>query len=166
MRSVRRFTRRTLPRLLWTPTLMPAALARACNGRGGTCPNTTTNGRCADCSRVTEQRRGSAAARGYTRHWFAFKQWFIRALIAADVVPVCGARWPGLPATGDSSCLASGLQTVSSADGTALHLDHTPPLTDEERTHARLVCDKDRVQLLCESCHAAKTLSEQHAGTV
>jgi hypothetical protein len=42
-----------------------------------------------------------------------------------------------------------------------LHLDHDPPLTDDERKDWRNVCDPRRVGFLCASDHARKTLAER-----
>jgi hypothetical protein len=45
-----------------------------------------------------------------------------------------------------------------------LHLDHEPPLTPLERSNPVLVCDFDRVQLLCGKCHANKTITKGKGG--
>jgi len=84
--------------------------------------------------------------------WRAFKVWFINRLIVRHITPVCGAHLPGGPKTTDSRCHAAGL-----LNGDNLHLDHEPPLRPEERVDRRAVCDPMRVQLLCQSCHAAKS---------
>ena len=136
-----------------TPFLKP------CPGGGGTCPDLTTGGPCPAHARQREQSRGSATTRGYGVRWRAFRAWFIRKLITFGILPACGARWPGLPLTGDSRCAEEGRIVTDD-----LHLDHEPPLTEAEREDVRAVCDKDRVQLLCASCHSAKTLRERHAG--
>jgi hypothetical protein len=56
----------------------------------------------------------------------------------------------------DSRCRADGFQNWRN-----LHVDHDPPLRDEERQHRHLVEDFMRVGLLCASCHATKTNREQ-----
>lgn len=134
---------------------MPSALLRSCASIG--CPTLVVSGRCAIHARATEQRRGSAAARGYDAGWRAFRIWFRHRLIAAHVVPVCGATLPGGPSMRDSQCRAAGRLN----DG-RLQLDHDPPLTEGERHDARAVCDIRRVGFLCHTCHSAKTLRERH----
>ena len=132
---------------------MPTALLRPCPAGGGTCPELTEGGPCPAHATQREQRRGSAASRGYGRRWEAFKWSFISALSAAGITPACGASLPGGPHTkAYSRCAAEGRLEVR-----GLHLDHDPPLTDDERQHRRTVCDRARVGLLCPSCHARKT---------
>jgi len=109
-----------------------------------------------------EQRRGTAHARGYTyRDWQPFRRRFFDLLVDACLTPVCGAVLPTGPRTEDSRCQAQGLLTFTSADGSSLHLDHEPPLSPNERTDTAAVCDPHRIQLLCLSCHNAKTAREQ-----
>lgn len=85
-------------------------------------------------------------------------------LIEAGIAPVCGAVLPGGPQTHDSSCQAAGVQTFANPDGSSLHLDHEPPLTDAERQDARSVCNAFRIQLLCSADHAIKTQRERRGG--
>lgn len=73
-------------------------------------------------------------------------------LLEAGIPPICGARLPTGPQTQDSRCDQDGRNTME-----ALHFDHEPPLTDAERTQPAHVCDPNRIQLLCASCHSAKT---------
>ena len=80
-------------------------------------------------------------------------------LIALDIPPVCGAALPTGPRTTDSACAQAGIWNAD-----RLHLDHEPPLTDAERAHTALVCDPNRVQWLCFSCHQAKTLRQNPQG--
>lgn len=82
-------------------------------------------------------------------------------LVEAGVPPVCGAALPGGPRSTDSLCRSRGLLTFHNPDGSDLHLDHEPPLTDAERQDASAVCDPLRVQLLCRHDHSAKTLRER-----
>lgn len=134
--------------------MSPSALLRPC--AEPLCGALVEHGRCAAHGRVIEQRRGSAHARGYTRAWERFRVWFKGALIAAGIVPACGARLPGAPVTEDSLCVLAGR-----LNNRRLHLDHTPPLASAERADERAVCDPMRVQFLCESCHNAKTKREE-----
>lgn len=136
---------------------MPAALLRPCSVPGGGCPALTEGGPCPRHSRVREARRGSAHARGYTRHWReVFIPGFIRSLIAHGIAPVCGAALPGGPSMGASLCKAEGR-----LNGDHLHLDHDPPLRDDERGHRHAVEDAHRVGFLCRTCHSSKTKREQ-----
>lgn len=128
---------------------MPSALLRICSCGAFVC------GRCPICAAKVDQYRGSAASRGYDAGWNRFRQVFINKLIALHIVPVCGAALPGGPNGSASRCKAEGLLT-----GDDLHTDHEPPLTDAERSNPRAVCNSLRVQLLCQSCHSAKTARE------
>ena len=117
-------------------------------------------------AREQEQRRGTAHARGYTRRdWQPFRLQFLALLVDAGLTPTCGAALQSGPRTEDSRCQAQGLLTFTSADGSSLHLDHEPPLQPYERTDTAAVCDPHRIQLLCLSCHAAKTTRERPGGT-
>ena len=135
---------------------MPTALLRACSHDG--CPELVESGACPGHQRQVEQRRGSAASRGYGRAWQTFRQLFIGMLIAAGIAPVCGARLFGGPSP-HSRCAAAGRLVQ-----VRLHLDHDPPLTDAERQVESAVCDPKRVGFLCETCHNAKTQAEQRRG--
>jgi hypothetical protein len=84
-------------------------------------------------------------------------------LVAAGILPVCGAALPDGPCTEDSVCKSLGLLTYTSDDGSSLHLDHEPQLQPHEREDPRAVCDPRRIQLLCQSCHARKNDLERSA---
>ncbi len=101
---------------------------------------------------------GSSSSRGYGSAWQAFRRRFIAQLVQMNIIPVCGASLPSGPQTAHSRCRELGLMV-----GHGLHLDHEPPLTDAERANRAAVCDERRIQLLCSSCHAAKTVSQQAA---
>ena len=142
---------------------MPTAPLRPCPTPR--CPNLTSGGPCPDHARQQEQRRGTAHARGYTyRDWQPFRRRFLAALVEAGLVPICGAALPTGPQTRDSACRDAGLFTFASADGSSLHLDHEPALTDDERRSVAAVCDVHRIQLLCASCHQVKTNAEMAGG--
>lgn len=141
---------------------MPTAPLRPCPQSG--CSVLTIGGPCADHARAREQRRGTAHQRGYTyRHWSTFRPRFLAMLVDAGIAPVCGAALPDGPQTQHSQCHQDGLLTFTSADGSSLHLDHEPPLRQDERTNPDAVCDPQRIQLLCAACHARKTASESGA---
>jgi hypothetical protein len=134
---------------------MPYAALRACRcgalvGRLG-CPR---------CAQAHEQRRGTAHARGYDRHWLRFRPQFLALLVQAGLNPVCGEALPNGPTIRDSACRDAGLWTFTSADGSSLHLDHEPELEDWERSLPERVCDATRIVLKCASCHAMKTARE------
>lgn len=131
---------------------MPATLQRPCVE----CGTLTVSTRCPHHARVREQARGSASSRGYDAQWRRFRLWFRHQLIRRNIAPVCGAILPGGPVTTDSQCRADGRSTWDD-----LHLDHEPPLRDEERHNVRAVCNPVRVQFLCRRCHAAKTQRQE-----
>ncbi len=133
--------------------MSPEAPMRPC---AGGCGALVRKGRCPACAPDIDRRRGTAASRGYDVFWAKFRLAFIASLVALGIVPVCGAALPDGPRTAHSKCKAAGLLTFASADGSSLHLDHEPPLRDEERGDRRAVCDPLRIQLLCASCHAQK----------
>lgn len=136
---------------------MPSAAMRPCLGSGCTVVGNWPRGRCPACAKTTNQRAGTAASRGYGSHWQAFRLVFIGQLVNAGISPVCGATLPGGPRTADSECKAQGV-----LNGLNLHLDHEPPLTDEERRDVKQVCNPLRIQLLCgAACHARKTRRQQ-----
>lgn len=140
---------------------MPLAPMRLCPEPG--CPTLTRGGPCATHARQREQRRGTAHQRGYNGHWLAFKPAYLATMVRAGVIPVCGASLPTRPPTQHSLCRDAGLLTFTSLDGSALHLDHDPPLEPHERHNPRAVCDPNRIVLLCARCHNAKTAQEQRA---
>ena len=137
---------------------MPSAFLRPCPSPG--CPELVTAGRCQTHTKQADAYRGTSSARGYDATWRTFRQYFIRQLIDKHIYPICGARLSGIPSP-YSQCAAQGLVVDRSADGTDLHVDHDPPLTDAERQNSRAVCDLHRVGLLCKSCHNRKTQGEQ-----
>lgn len=143
---------------------MPSAMLRACAEPG--CPELTRATRCPAHEKAREAedrtRRGTATERGYdSRHWRPFRERFKAMLIQAGIAPVCGASLPGGPAMTASRCRAEGRLVERNPDGSDLHVDHDPPLTDAERSDWRKVCDVHRVGLLCKSDHAVKTAREQ-----
>lgn len=136
---------------------MPAASLRLCPGG---CHALTTGGPCPACARQRDQRRGSAASRGYGRAWLAFRPTFLARLVEAGIAPICGAALPTGPSPEASQCQADGLFTYASADGSSLHFDHEPPLRDDERSDPAKVCDPNRIVLLCAECHSIKTATD------
>lgn len=138
---------------------MPQPPLRSCVAPG--CPALVRSGRCDAHRRVQERFRGSSASRGYNAHWQAFRRQFRAMLIAHDIPPVCGAALPDGPPSTVSRCHAAG--RLNAAD---LHLDHWPPLRDDERANRRAVCDPRRVRFLCASCHNALTRAQQQTAEV
>lgn len=137
---------------------MPNTPLRPC---AGGCGQLVRKGKCAKCNRRTEWNRGTRQERGYDSHWLRFRQYFFHLLIQQHIMPVCGAALPTGPQTTHSQCKQHGWLTTES-----LHLDHEPPLRDDERDKPWIVCNPQRIQCLCASCHAAKTQKEQAPGGV
>jgi len=136
---------------------MPDAPLRPCREPG--CPALVSGGsRCEAHARRYDQRRGSAASRGYDARWAAHRAGYFDKLIALDILPACGARLPGAPLTTDSQCQADGRLITD-----RLERDHIKP----HRGDAACFWDPLNLQLLCRSCHSAKTMREQQrAGSV
>jgi len=134
---------------------MPEAAMHRCPGG---CGRLVRRGRCAACSVQQDASRGTVTARGYGYAWAQFRPRFIAMLVHAGVTPCCGAALATGPKTSDSQC-----RTEGRINGAKLHLDHEPKLQLDERTQAAKVCDPNRIQLLCSSCHALKTTAEQWA---
>lgn len=131
----------------------PYQALQQCAERG--CSELVIRGRCAAHARFADRDRRPASARGYGYRWEQFRPRFIDLLCQAGVLPVCGASLPTGPQTRDSVCKQRGL-----LNRTSLHLDHEPPLQEWERHDPRIVCDPNRIQLLCQADHNAKTLRE------
>lgn len=128
------------------------------------CRTLVVSGRCQACTVQDDHRRGSAASRGYGAYWQRFRLWVFSELDRLFVAGigdgvVCGARLPGTLETQDSLCQLEGRITT-----TGLHLDHFPPLTIAERSNKRAICNPARVQVLCWTCHNAKTIRERAGG--
>jgi 5-methylcytosine-specific restriction endonuclease McrA len=104
--------------------------------------------------------RDSRHARGYTSQWVRFREMFFRMLLERHIIPKCGARLDGSPSP-DSHCDQRGRTTLETT--TDLHVDHAVPLEPWERSRPDRVLDPMRCQLLCGSCHSAKTRRERHA---
>lgn len=138
---------------------MPSAPLRPCLETG--CPHLVTSGRCPEHARLRDARRGTASQRGYGHAWRTrFRPQFIDRLVLAGIAPVCGAKLPTGPQGSRSRCQAEGLLTFTSADGSSLHVNHEPPLTDDERRDPMKVQDENRTELLCAACHGALTASQ------
>lgn len=133
--------------------MLNSAPTRYC---AGGCGARVRSGKCPSCSRGTEQRRGSAAKRGYGPAWQRFRPQYIALLVQEGIVPCCGADLPDAPWRSPTRCQSQGLMT-----GDDLHLDHDPPLTQTERSDVAAVCNPLRIRLLCASCHSEKTRQEQ-----
>jgi len=121
------------------------------------CNARVSSGLCPDHHRQGHQERRERRTLTYSESWWrAFREWFISALVAARIVPACGAALPGGPTSTYSRCRDAGVMTLISADGSSLHLDHEPDLTDAEAHDRAIVTDPLRCVLLCRACHNAK----------
>jgi len=121
-----------------------ARAMRVCPTSG--CPELTTGGRCDDCRAKAEQRRGSAAKRGYGhKHSTRFRPGVLRK----HPLCVCTDRQHGH----GPQCLAP-----------SAHADHWP----RDRTElVRLGLDPDDPQYgrgLCQPCHSSETAAHQPGG--
>lgn len=129
---------------------MPDAPLRPC--ANVPCRNRVKRGRCADCVKKAETRRGNRHQRGYTNAWDTFRSRFVSELADAGIVAMCGASLPSGPVPRDSQCRAAGLIV-----GDDLQLHHDPPLRPDERDKPWIVQDSKRVMFLCRQCHTKVT---------
>ena len=142
---------------------MATAPPRPCPSPG--CAARVPRGYCSVHRKQLDRGRLTSTARGYDVAWARFRKRFITELVAAGLLPVCGASLPDGPQGDASECRRLGVLTFASADGSSLHLDHAPELTDAER-NAATRGDRDafdhllRVRLLCAECHRRR-----HNGT-
>ena len=124
---------------------MPTAPPKPCSVPG--CRNLTAARYCARHEkserREADQRRGSSSQRGYTSEWQRFRKQF-----SGIVPPVCVGKKPNNEVCG------------AALEPKRMHLDHNPALTPAERLDPVKVCDPNRVQWLCDSCHRTKTIRE------
>lgn len=114
---------------------MPEAALRPCSG-DPRCPELTKGGPCEKHlrrrRRASDQRRGSARARGYTTRWEKYS----RARLALH--PLC------------VRCLKAGRTTAGAVT------DHEEPHGGDERKF----WDSANHQTLCKQCHDRKTATE------
>lgn len=137
---------------------MPSSATRACQygcpNDAQTCPE---HGKPAQ-SKLYDDRRGTAAARGYNRRWDAYRSWYLDELFRRKVprAGLCGARLPSATLTSDSRCAQQDCIVLGTV------VDHIIPVTgpDDPRFYNPL-----GHQLLCESCHNAKRQRERGSAT-
>ena len=115
---------------------MPSAPARVC----GSCGQAFV-GPCPTCTRAREQRRGSAAERGYGGRWRQQRAWFLARY------GFCGDRPDGLPPV-MSRCHDEGRVTP------ATQVDHVAPHRGDG---GRFRDWRGNWQALCASCGARKS---------
>jgi len=104
----------------------------------------------------SDQARGSAARRGYDRHWRAFAARYFAHLYVLRVprAGLCGGRHPSAPETADSVCMATGRMELATL------LDHIIPITGKAD---RRRFDLSNLQGLCDRCHNQKRQRESTA---
>lgn len=134
---------------------MPNAPLRPCSA----CRRAlVARGKCAGCTQHENRERFERREFDYsTRWWRAFRKYFISQVVFAGVVPCCGATLPGGPDASVSECRRDGRMTMTSDDGSALHLHHEPELRPEELRDRRAICDPSRIVLACRTCHTKGT---------
>lgn len=125
---------------------MPAALLKQCTGRSG-CPNLVEHGRCPDCSRQAEARRGSRQERGYNTEWDHDSKLFRQAY------PFCGMRPNDEPPV-MSRCHELGIVTP------AYQTDHVVPHRGNPwlfKDRTKRIDQQPNWQSLCRECGARKS---------
>lgn len=128
---------------------MPWAALRPCPGRGGRCPNRIARQerKCPECSRRTEESRGSAAERGYDWRWAQY------ALRFRERHPRCGDTEPGAYPSNASRCRREGRVTgvIGKGKGVVHHIrGHQGPEDPE-------FWNPLNHESLCPACHNAVT---------
>ena len=117
-------------------TTMPTAPPRPCATQG--CGNLVQRGHCENCRKAKEQRRGTAAARGYGADWQALR---LRHLQAH---PLC------------APCQAEKVITVATT------VDHKKAwqsgATEAEREQLRT--DPNNLESMCQTHHNKKTIAQ------
>lgn len=88
--------------------------------------------------------------------WREFRVWFSGQLGLLGIPRICGATMPDGPKTNPSECKRDGLFTDLSSKGD-LHFHHEPELTEAEKQDRTVVCQKERIVLLCDRCHDRTT---------
>ena len=124
---------------------MPMMPARRCGG----CGQLVTTARCPTCVHESDQRRGSAATRGYGARWRDYSRAFRMNY------PLCGMRGEGAPMTADSVCLRE--RRVSPAT----LVDHIVQVSGPGDPR---FFDPSNHQSLCDLCHNLKRQRESSAG--
>lgn len=131
---------------------MPTAALRPC---AGNCGAKVSHGRCPSCSRKQAATRRAGRTLTYAEPWWrAFRTAFVGLLQRQGIAPLCGAKLPDGPTHNPSLCKQQGLKTYASSHG-SLHLHHEPALTEAEQADRSIVCDPNRIILLCDTCHNA-----------
>lgn len=116
---------------------MPSALLRACAAPG--CPELVPSGMCANHTRATDARRGTAASRGYDYRWAQYSAAWLRKH------PLCGERVDGELHHEHSRCAREGRTTAATLT------DHIVAVAS-----GGSFWDATNHQSLCASCHGAK----------
>lgn len=126
---------------------MPAALLHACPGDGGRCSELVEHGRCKRHQRQQEQRRGSAASRGYDWRWTQFsRRWLARW-------PLCGMRADGQLHAENSRCVRAGIVTQAQCTN---HIDGHSRADDRET-----FMNADRLESLCLACNSLQAIERE-----
>jgi 5-methylcytosine-specific restriction protein A len=125
---------------------MPSALLKPCTFPGG-CPELTPGGPCVRHRREREQRRGSAASRGYDSRWARYSQAWIRKH------PRCGERADGQLHAEHSKCVQASIIT-------ALGMPRVVMVTDHIRASKQggAFWDSANHQTLCRRCNTVKAI--------
>jgi len=117
---------------------MPSALLRPCSAPGG-CPELVEHGLCAKHAKANEQRRGTAASRGYGYRWGQYSAAWLRRH------PLCGERADGELHDEHSRCAQEGRTTQATLT------DHIVAVNQ-----GGAFWQASNHQSLCASCHGAK----------
>jgi 5-methylcytosine-specific restriction protein A len=137
------------------PTSLPRACRPGCPHPAQSCPEHSVKAK----AKFYDDRRGSAASRGYGSRWREYRTWYLAELIRQEVprAGLCGSRLPGTPATFDSKCAEQGLIVMGAV------VDHiTPVYGPNDPTFYAPTAH----QLLCDPCHQAKRQREARGAHV
>ena len=118
---------------------MPMMPAKQCSTPG--CPNLSTRGKCDACQRRYDNRRGTAAERGYDAKWQRFRI----GIIEANMMRHGSRRYP--------VCERCEQKIMGKAEA---HVHHKI----EHGGDPALLFDRSNCMVLCRSCHSLVTFEK------
>ncbi|MCO6011428.1 hypothetical protein NE236_41410 [Actinoallomurus purpureus] len=113
---------------------------RGCTACGDRCPTLVPSGRCTDCARAADRRRGSGSARGWNNRWATFSKRYLRD----HPICACTADW------------CAHIHQPGQCGQPATDPDHK----DGTGRNGPRAFDPDNLIGLCHPCHSRKTIHQ------